>query len=134
MSAIERIDTSRHSIAISRDLRMVTIANRRGPPVRTDGLSVGVADMTRDPPHQGEMHPDGDELICILSGRVTVTIDSSPHDSLELGPGEACIIPKGEWHRVHLLEPTRLLHITPGPNGDHRLPRPAADDSARRNK
>jgi quercetin dioxygenase-like cupin family protein len=121
MSTIERIDMSRHSIAISRDLRMQRIANQRGPGPRVDGFHVGVADMTRDPPHNGERHPDGDEFILILSGRVTVTVDSSPKDSLELGPGDACVIPKGEWHRVHLVEPTRLLHITPGPNGDHRL-------------
>jgi hypothetical protein len=29
-------------------------------------------------------------------------------------------VPKGEWHRVHVLEKTQLIHITPGPNGDHR--------------
>jgi mannose-6-phosphate isomerase-like protein (cupin superfamily) len=120
MRAIERISTSRHSIAINRDLRMALVANRRGPPLRVDGLCVGIADMARDPPHAGEVHPDGDELIYVLSGRVTVTVDSSPNTSLELGPGDACIIPKGEWHRVHVLEPVRLLHITPGPNGDHR--------------
>ena len=120
MSTIERIDMSRHAIRIRRDLGMDTIANQRGPDARVDGFYVGVADMTRDPPHNGERHPDGDEFILILSGRVTVTVDSAPNDSLELGPGEACIIPKGEWHRVHLVEPTRLLHITPGPNADHR--------------
>jgi quercetin dioxygenase-like cupin family protein len=120
MTTIERIDTARHSIAIRSDLRMDRIATQRGPGPRTAGLYVGVADMTHDPPHNGERHPDGDELIFILSGRVSVTLDSSPSDALELGPGEACIIPKGEWHRVHLLEPTRLLHITPGPNADHR--------------
>ncbi len=120
MSTIECIDTSQHSIAIGRDLRMDRIANQRGPQARVDGFQVGVADMTHDPPHDGERHPDGDELILILSGRVTVTVESAPNDSIELGAGDACIIPKGEWHRVHLLEPTRLLHITPGPNGDHR--------------
>jgi quercetin dioxygenase-like cupin family protein len=120
MSTLERIDMSRQPIAISRDLRMAQITNQRDWQVRVDGFQVGVADMTRDPPHNGERHPDGDELIVILSGRVTVSVESAPNDSLELGPGDACIIPKGEWHRVHLLEPTRLLHITPGPNGDHR--------------
>ncbi len=120
MSKIERIDTSRHSIAITRDLRMSRIPNQYGPGARVDGFLVGVADMTRDPPHNGERHPDGDELILILSGRVTVTVDSFPNDSLELGPGDACIIPKGEWHRVHLIEPTRLVHMTPGPGADHR--------------
>ena len=34
--------------------------------------------------------------------------------------GEACIVPRGEWHLVKVLEPTQLVHITPGPNGDHR--------------
>jgi quercetin dioxygenase-like cupin family protein len=125
MSALERIDASRHSIVISRDLRMAPVVNRQGPPLRADGLSVGIANMALDPPHAGEMHPDGDELIVVLAGRVTVTVDSSPNTSLELAPGDACIIPKGEWHRLHLLEPTRLLHITPGPNGDHRQLPPA---------
>jgi hypothetical protein len=37
-----------------------------------------------------------------------------------LGPGDACIVSKDEWHCVQILEPTRLLHITPGPQGDHR--------------
>ena len=125
MSTLECVDMSRQSIVIGRDLRMDRITNQQGPPARVDGFHVGVADMTRDPPHDGERHPDGDEFIVILSGRVTVTVESAPNDSLELGPGDACIIPKGEWHRVHLLQPTRLLHITPGPNGDHR-PLPAA--------
>ena len=120
MNTIERIDTSRHSIAIGRNLRMDKVANQWGPAALADGFYVGVADMTRDPPHGGERHPDGDELIFILSGRVSVCVDAAPSESLELGPGDACIIPKGEWHRVHLLEPTRLLHITPGPNGEHR--------------
>jgi mannose-6-phosphate isomerase-like protein (cupin superfamily) len=129
MSTIKCIDMSRQSIAIGRDLRMEQITNQRGPLSRVDGFHVGVADMTHDPPHNGELHPDGDEFILILSGRVTVTVESAPNDCLELGPGDACIIPQGEWHRVHLLQPTRLLHITPGPNADHR-PLPAAHASS----
>jgi mannose-6-phosphate isomerase-like protein (cupin superfamily) len=125
MSTIERINMAREAIAISRDLRMSRIPSQLGPEARVHGFHVGVADMTRDPPHGGERHPDGDEFILILTGRLRVMIDSCPDDSLELGPGEACIIPKGEWHRVHLLEPTRLVHITPGPNGDHRPVRAA---------
>ncbi len=38
----------------------------------------------------------------------------------QLGPGQACVIPKGEWHKINVLEPGQLLHLTPGPNGDHR--------------
>jgi hypothetical protein len=39
---------------------------------------------------------------------------------MELGPGQGCIVRKGEWHQVDILEKTQLLHLTPGPNGDHR--------------
>ena len=52
--------------------------------------------------------------------RGRVTGDSNPDEPLRLGPGDACIVGHGEWHQVHALEPVQLLHITPGPGGDHR--------------
>jgi quercetin dioxygenase-like cupin family protein len=124
VSDFQRIDTSRHYIAISRELKMTPHPVRRGPPPHTDGLTVGIVDLSRDPPHGGEMHPDGDEFVCVLVGSVSVMIDSASKP-ITLGPGEACLIPQGEWHRIHLLEPTRLLHITPGPGGEHRPVRAA---------
>jgi hypothetical protein len=30
------------------------------------------------------------------------------------------VVPRGVWHRVLLVEPSQLLHITPGPGGEHR--------------
>jgi hypothetical protein len=48
---------------------------------------------------------------------------------------------RGEWHRVTMLEPAQLLHITPGPSGDYRplwqanrfrCPRPAVPDCLQR--
>jgi len=119
MSGFQRIETSRQYVAISRELKMTLHPARHGPEPRTDGLTVGIVEMSRDAPHGGEMHPDGDEFVCVLTGSVSVTIDSAA-EPITLGPGEACLIPQGEWHRVHLLEPTRLLHITPGPRGAHR--------------
>jgi quercetin dioxygenase-like cupin family protein len=124
MSDFQRIDTSRQYIAITRELKMTSHPARRGPEPCIDGLTVGIVEMSRDAPHGGEMHPDGDELVCVLAGSVTVTIDSRP-EPITLRAGEACLIPQGEWHRVHLLEPTRLLHITPGPRGAHRPVRAA---------
>jgi quercetin dioxygenase-like cupin family protein len=120
MGKITTVNFARFSIAISRDLSMSVVEQRPGPPAVCDGLTVGIADMGRDPPHGGELHPDGDELIYIISGKVRVVGESALAEPCELGPGEACIVSKGEWHRVRLLEPTRLLHITPGPRGDHR--------------
>jgi len=114
------VDMQRFSVAISRDMRMTPVANKRGPPPLADGFVVGLADLTQDPPHRGERHPDGDELVLVVSGRATVTLESAPAAPLELGPGEACVIPMGEWHRIHPIEPTRLVYITPGPRSEHR--------------
>ncbi len=77
--------------------------------------------MTRNAPHAGELHPDGDELLFLVSGKVTVVLeDADPPRELELGPGQAVVVPRGVWHRVVLKEPSQILHITPGPGGDHR--------------
>jgi mannose-6-phosphate isomerase-like protein (cupin superfamily) len=35
-------------------------------------------------------------------------------------PGQALVVPKGVWHRVLILEPSQLVHVTPGPGGEHR--------------
>ena len=120
MAKITKVDSARFSVAISRDLGMSLVEHRPGPPALCDGFIVGVADMVADAPHAGELHPDGDELIYVVSGKVRVVGETAPDEHCELGPGEVCIVSKGEWHRVRILEPSRLIHITPGPHGDHR--------------
>ena len=74
--------------------------------------------MEHSAPHGGEIHPDGDELLYVISGHLRVKGDTSP--ALELKSGDACVVKKGEWHRVDVLEKTQLIYMTPGPNGDHR--------------
>ncbi len=120
MSRITPVDASRHVFDIHRDLSISTRATRPGPPERIDGMTVGIVTMDHDAPHRGEVHPDGDEILYVIFGRVRVTGESEPDAAIELGPGQACIVPRGEWHLVSLLERTQLLHITPGPHGDHR--------------
>ena len=97
-----------------------------GKPIRVDGYSVGLVRMSANPPHKGELHPDGDELLYLLSGRVAVVEDDG--DELHVGTerreeltaGDAYVVPKGVWHRVDVLEPSELLFITPGPGDGHR--------------
>ena len=91
-----------------------------GPP-RVDGYTVGAPFVTQDPPHGGEMHPDGDELLYVVSGRfhVSLELDAECRD-VELRPGDALVVPRGVWHLVTLQEPGQLVHITPGPGGAHR--------------
>lgn len=98
-----------------------------GRPVRIDGLTVGVVPhMDQSPPHRGELHPDGDELLYIVSGRVNVVLDDGDLDTVgtetrhEVGAGQAFVVPRGVWHRVEILEPAHLVHVTPGPQSGHR--------------
>jgi mannose-6-phosphate isomerase-like protein (cupin superfamily) len=120
MKRILPVDVSRSLFDIHRDLSVTTRAHRPGPPLRIDGMTVGIITITEDAPHRGEVHPDGDEILYVVSGCIQVTGESAPDACLELRAGDACIVPKGEWHNVHVLEKTQLVHVTPGPNGDHR--------------
>jgi mannose-6-phosphate isomerase-like protein (cupin superfamily) len=92
----------------------------QGPP-RIDGYTVGAPFITEDPPHAGEVHPDGDELLYLVSGRVRVHLELAEGErDVNLGPGQALVVPRGVWHRLVLQEPYQLVHITPGPGGGHR--------------
>jgi mannose-6-phosphate isomerase-like protein (cupin superfamily) len=120
MDQIVPVDVSRFVLDLRRDLSVTTRATKSGPPERVDGVTIGVVAVTRDPPHKGEVHPDGDEILYVISGRLHVIGESEPNKIFKLGPGDACIVRKGEWHRVIMVEPAQLIHITPGPRGDHR--------------
>ena len=119
MKSLEPIDVQGRAIDIYKDWSISTRKIRPGPPERVDGMTVGIVTMTQNAPHGGEVHPDGDELLYVISGRLRISLDSLDED-LILNPGQACIVPRGEWHQVDVLEPTQLVHVTPGPRGDHR--------------
>lgn len=120
MSKLIPVDVSKYSLDIQPDLSIKPRKMKPGPPERIDGMTVGILTLSEDAPHNGEMHPDGDELLHVISGKVRVSSDASPDEDLILGPGDTCIVPKGEWHKVSVIEESRIIHITPGPNGDHR--------------
>ena len=120
MSKVLPVDASRCSFDIHRDLSVTARERKPGPPERIDGMTVGILTMEHDAPHGGEVHPDGDEILHVISGRLRVVGDSDSSNPLELGPGASCVVRRGEWHKVEVLEKTQLLHITPGPHGDHR--------------
>jgi mannose-6-phosphate isomerase-like protein (cupin superfamily) len=92
-----------------------------GPPRRIDGYTVGAPYLTGDPPHDGEMHPDADELLFLVSGRVLVRLElPDGEQTVEVKAGQALVVPRGVWHKIMLQEPGQLVHITPGPGGEHR--------------
>ncbi len=120
MGAVEQVDVRDHVLDIRRNLSMQPRARQPGPPERIDGMTFGVVTMSGQAPHNGEMHPDGDELLYVISGRMRITYDSGD-TQLDLSAGQACIVRKGEWHKVECLETTQFIHLTPGPRGEARL-------------
>lgn len=118
-----RIDLTREVVGLARADRRARLVDQVAgrPPQRIDGLTIGAPEVAGDPPHGGEMHPDGDELLYLVSGAVTVTLELSGGDTLvNLGAGDAVVVPQGVWHQITSQEPGQLIHITPGPNGDAR--------------
>jgi mannose-6-phosphate isomerase-like protein (cupin superfamily) len=111
-------------VGLARDGRARLIPWESGPPPRIDGYVVGLAAMDRPPPHGGEMHPDADEVLFLLSGTVDVVIEDDGGEQLhELRARQGIVIPRGKWHRVIPREPSELLSVTPGPGGEWRPPR-----------
>jgi mannose-6-phosphate isomerase-like protein (cupin superfamily) len=87
-------------------------------PVDLDGRRVGVLSVAspgvRD---EWEMHPDQDELLYLLEGEIDVflrsDLEESHQDTCRFRKGEACLIPKGMWHRQVVVSPCRVLFLTP---------------------
>lgn len=99
-----------------------------GPPPRVDGYLLALEHLEEAPPHLGERHVDGHELIWLVSGQATVTIEVPDGNQLHvLGPGDALIVARAVWHRVQVDRPATLVHLTPGPSGEHRPLEPTSN-------
>lgn len=69
-----------------------------------------------------EMHPKGDEIVCLLSGSVTFVLEEL-HGNREILLDRAnafAIVPRGTWHTAKVHEPSSMLFITPGEDTQHR--------------
>lgn len=69
-----------------------------------------------------EMHPSGDEVVCLLSGSVTFIVESDegPRGVKLETQGAFLVVPQGTWHTAKTTEPCRMLFITPGAGTQHR--------------
>jgi mannose-6-phosphate isomerase-like protein (cupin superfamily) len=115
-------DLSRETVGLERSTGRAWFMDwESGPPPRIDGYTVGAPMLVTEPPHTGEMHPDADGLLYLVSGRVRVRLELNDGErEVELRADQAIVVPRGVWHRIFIEEPGRLVHITPGPGGDHR--------------
>lgn len=109
-----------HTIGLGHDLFASMVPERPDPPVPVDGVTFGVATMSENSPHGGEMHPDGDEVLYLIAGRARVVFLDTDDDDIEMQPGDGLVVPKGVWHRVDILEPCQIVYLTPGPNNEFR--------------
>ncbi|MDP3739490.1 MAG: hypothetical protein Q8R02_19030 [Hyphomonadaceae bacterium] len=84
-----------------------------------DGVYVGGLTMLKNT--GWEMHPDGDEALTLLFGRIDVVLQNPDGDSIiPLEPGRSCVVPKGVWHRQIVHERSRLLFHTYGDATRHK--------------
>ena len=115
-----RFNPATDTVGIGRELLASIVPARPDPPLPVDGVTIGIASMADNAPHGGEMHPDGDEVLYLISGRVNVVFEDPAFKDIEMRPGDGLIVPKGVWHRVDILEPCQIMYATPGPDGEYR--------------
>jgi mannose-6-phosphate isomerase-like protein (cupin superfamily) len=69
-----------------------------------------------------EMHPNGDEVVCLLSGRVSMLLetDRGTVAAKLIKPGDYVLVPRGTWHTARTSTKCTMLFITPGEGTEHR--------------
>lgn len=60
-----------------------------------------------------EMHPHGDEFLCLTSGQMDIVIDGQKTKIIRLEPFTGFIVPAGCWHRLLVGKASTLIVITP---------------------
>jgi mannose-6-phosphate isomerase-like protein (cupin superfamily) len=65
---------------------------------------------------QWERHPNGDEIVQILKGSVTLTlITGESRETLDLKAGMIAIVPQGAWHQFNAPDGVTIMTTTPQP-------------------
>jgi quercetin dioxygenase-like cupin family protein len=67
-----------------------------------------------------EMHPAGEEFVCLLSGRVDLLVEQDRvENAVQLSTlGSYVLVPRGMWHTARAQTPSSMLFITPS-EGTH---------------
>jgi mannose-6-phosphate isomerase-like protein (cupin superfamily) len=85
-----------------------------------EGWLVGAYEMKQDT-STWEMHPEGDELLVLLSGALDIVLDEAAGQrTVALETGQTCLVPRGTWHRQIVRRPAVELGLTYGRSTQHR--------------
>jgi len=88
---------------------------------RPEGYLITAFDVREDMP-LWERHPNGDEFLYLMSGKLDVLIEQAGQQQRVplRADGPGVVIPAGAWHRTVVIEPGRLMFITWGEGTEHR--------------
>jgi mannose-6-phosphate isomerase-like protein (cupin superfamily) len=68
-----------------------------------------------------ERHPEGDELVFLLSGAMDFVVEDGGRErTVALRGRAALVVPRGLWHTARVLEPSEALFVTRGDGTEHR--------------
>lgn len=83
------------------------------------GYLMGGFRLDSDPGHW-EVHPQGDEIIQLLSGAVDFIFrEKDGERRVELRGRATCIVPRGVWHRTMVHAPSEIVFTTWGLGTQH---------------
>lgn len=126
MDATRPLDLTTLNVCLGPDGAAALVRFTR-PPESRPGTTIGVAVTAQPPPHAGERHLDGDELLYLVAGRVELVLERpAGEERVVLSAGQAFVVPRGLWHRVLPRGEITLLYATPGPNNERRPLAPGA--------
>lgn len=70
-----------------------------------------------------EMHPNGDEVVCLLAGAARMILEAPDGSRSEIAletAGSFAFIPRGSWHTARISTACTMLFITAGEGTTHR--------------
>ena len=69
-----------------------------------------------------EMHPNGEEVVCLVSGSISFVLDEEPRRRAVTMDrnGAFVVVPRGVWHTAKVIVPSQVLFITAGEGTMHR--------------
>jgi uncharacterized cupin superfamily protein len=69
-----------------------------------------------------EMHPAGEEFVCLLSGQVDLILEQGGvENTVQLSTSRSYVlVPRGIWHTARVHTPSSMLFITPGEGTQNR--------------